>query len=1423
MPTDELRKRLSQFLITRDYDNIEEYIQAEVEKRAQSTKPSSKETSHESADSESSYSTYIRSIDTGTISDFPTGDKECTMTTNEALSDPNIIFTPFDTIAPHSADDTEEGENSEFETGFRTRSFYEHDDSEESAFFVDETGLTDPNKLGIYNKHNQLGKGAMGSVWRVQDPSLYRKIALKVIHTESAMMSMERERFTEEAQITAQLQHPGIVPVYDYGALPSGHLYFTMKEVQGRTLKEVMRSVHQISGQGIWRTTTDGWNFRKLISAFLSICRTIAYAHSRGVIHCDIKPSNIMIGDYGEVLVVDWGIAKVIHTDNQNLVHTDSTQKGTSGPELLISGTPVYMSPEQASGMNHLIREKSDIYCLGSTLYHIMRGVPPFAGSEWSIMSDKCIKDPLSVRTPRTADAKSLPLPDELVQACEQAMARIPSYRYESVTELADAIEQWLDGAQRRDKALQILEGIKELERQHQELLHDNKQLLHRAEEELVQQVNSESAWNKWNTIQENKEKANLLMLEMEQQLHGALIYDSQLPYIHEKLAHIEYTSYLEASRREDTHAKKRYLRKFQTYFDVLSQQQKEYWQRKIQSHESSFSFAKEKRGSFVGREKSKNDIVDLLQTYSFITLLGTAGVGKTHLALEVGQQWQELQGQKSYFCDMSSVRDELGMIQLLGQTFSLPLSSNDPKQELIQFLRIHTPFLIIDNVEQIVSPISTLIQQIQEQTEQTKILCTSRLPIGDNKRNQYKVQPMKLLEGIELFVERAKAQQADFSLQVSNRTLVAQLVQKLDSLPLAIELAAAKVSTLSLAEIEQKLSDRFLLLRSKRRSDEQITLLAAVDWSWDLLSPVEKNVFRQCSVFQGGCTLHGIESVVRIEKEASHLEVIEALVDDNLIRKERQKDGSVRYFMLSFIQEYSAQKLEVQGAKETYKRHANYYTNQIIPHKKDAPREFYQRFYKELNNFIQASERGDEEVAYNSCVASLEILRYRGPASLAIQVTENFYQRAEISNKFRIQVQLKGLDFLRTVGQISAVTEQIEELEKKVQALEPNSEEYEYKLLYEAEINNQKSVLEISRGDFMKSKEYGLLAKEQFLALKRYHELCKTLCHVLRTLIILSQFEDAFLVMEEIKHLIQEHNLKGFTLRLETERTVMYLRTQKYQQAIKGYQKILEESDPHHKIQLSPIYGNMATCYKNLGAFEKAIEYNKKGYTIAIEVGNKRSMAIFHGSLGVLYSLTGKPDESIIELKKAKDICFDIKNRMGAYVYLGNIGTIQAQQKKYARAELNLKKVVQVSQELQHKRNLAIYKIWYGYCLLMLGKDPKEKTIQEAIDLSFTIHKGLWSFGSSLLAEYRALQGQWEEVEELIERGYDALVEYNERSIYLCRRALIYAKKEGHPKAEKAFQDCISFMEGASIYPNTQIHSLWTKVQKIYSKPLNP
>jgi serine/threonine protein kinase len=163
-----------------------------------------------------------------------------------------------------------------------------------------------------YEDLGLLGTGGMGEVRRVRDRDLGRTMACKVIHAEMMEQPALLARFIEEAQASAQLQHPGIVPVHEIGRMADGRFYFTMAEVKGRTFTDVIAEVHGASRGDRWEPGAAGWTFRRLVDALARACEAVAYAHARGVVHRDLKPENIMLGAHGEVLVVDWGLAKVL-------------------------------------------------------------------------------------------------------------------------------------------------------------------------------------------------------------------------------------------------------------------------------------------------------------------------------------------------------------------------------------------------------------------------------------------------------------------------------------------------------------------------------------------------------------------------------------------------------------------------------------------------------------------------------------------------------------------------------------------------------------------------------------------------------------------------------------------------------------------------------------------------------------------------------------------------------------------------------------------------------------------------------------------------------------------------------------------------------------------------------------------------------
>ncbi|MEE2836808.1 MAG: bifunctional serine/threonine-protein kinase/formylglycine-generating enzyme family protein [Myxococcota bacterium] len=330
--------------------------------------------------------------------------------------------------------------------------------------------------LGKYRDLGPLGKGGMGEVRRILDPVLNRTLAMKIIHPDSLRSEELVARFVEEVQVGSQLQHPNIIPVHELGVLDDGRAYFTMKEIKGREFAEAIKAVHQASKDGRWRASEDGWTFARLIEVFRQVCSAMAFVHSRGVIHRDLKPANVMIGRFDEVLIVDWGLAKVIGRPDDAVETFESVTTERSENKALqtrigaVAGTPSYMSPEQAAGQIDELDERSDIYALGAILYHILAGRPPFEGDGGQkILQPVLGTSPATLRRRVELDFQpgkitlsgdldftglsDPPLPDELVDACEKAMSHAKEDRFQSAQELSHALKQWIDGSKKRERA----------------------------------------------------------------------------------------------------------------------------------------------------------------------------------------------------------------------------------------------------------------------------------------------------------------------------------------------------------------------------------------------------------------------------------------------------------------------------------------------------------------------------------------------------------------------------------------------------------------------------------------------------------------------------------------------------------------------------------------------------------------------------------------------------------------------------------------------------------------------------------------------------------------------------------------------------------------------------------------------------------
>ncbi len=288
-----------------------------------------------------------------------------------------------------------------------------------------------------YSVGGVVARGGMGAILDAQQMAIGRTVAMKVML--EAGDEADVVRFIDEAKITGQLDHPNIVPIYEIGVDAQGQVFYTMKMVRGITLKKVL----DLLAEGV-DATMKKFPLCALLTILQKACDAIAFAHAKGVIHRDLKPENIMLGDFGSVLVMDWGLAKVLSERSTSSATRSmvASGRGADGSTMAgtVMGTPQYMAPEQARGEVETMDQRADIYALGGILFHILHLRAPIGGTDaWDIVA-RVARGELDWTPPEK------PLPDSLVAVCRKALALSPAQRYASVEELQADITAYQNG-----------------------------------------------------------------------------------------------------------------------------------------------------------------------------------------------------------------------------------------------------------------------------------------------------------------------------------------------------------------------------------------------------------------------------------------------------------------------------------------------------------------------------------------------------------------------------------------------------------------------------------------------------------------------------------------------------------------------------------------------------------------------------------------------------------------------------------------------------------------------------------------------------------------------------------------------------------------------------------------------------------------
>lgn len=281
-----------------------------------------------------------------------------------------------------------------------------------------------------------LGEGGMGRVAVALDRETGRVLALKTLRQELAANLGAVRRFVTEARVTAQLEHPAVIPVYDLGILPDGSLYYTMRIVRQRSLRAVLDAPDKRAD----------WSLAKLCGVFVQVCRAMSYAHTRGVIHRDLKPDNILLGDWGEVYVADWGVAKVVGgVDPVMPLQTEGTVPQATAAGTAI-GTVGYMAPEQLMGAAD-IDHRADLFALGVIFYELLTGQPPFSGDTAGAVMVATLHD-----QPVAPSVRQPACPEALESLCLSLLTKDRRHRPADAGFVANEVEAFLEGAKERER-----------------------------------------------------------------------------------------------------------------------------------------------------------------------------------------------------------------------------------------------------------------------------------------------------------------------------------------------------------------------------------------------------------------------------------------------------------------------------------------------------------------------------------------------------------------------------------------------------------------------------------------------------------------------------------------------------------------------------------------------------------------------------------------------------------------------------------------------------------------------------------------------------------------------------------------------------------------------------------------------------------
>ncbi|MGW6730889.1 protein kinase domain-containing protein [Nocardia sp. NPDC055029] len=673
------------------------------------------------------------------------------------------------------------------------------DDPFQTVRDVREPVLEDLAAAG-FEDAEEIGRGGFGVVYRCTQAELDRSVAVKILSAE--LDAENRARFFREQRAMGRLTgHPNIVTVLQVGVTASGRPYLVMPYHPLDSLDA------RIRGQGPLPVDTVLWIGVKIAGALES-------SHRLGILHRDVKPGNILLTDYGEPALTDFGIARIAGG-----FQTDSGA---------VTGSPAFTAPEVLEGQAP--SEAADVYGLAATLFCALTGHAAFERHS----GENVVTQFLRITSQTVPDLRESGVAEDVAAMVATAMSRDPKERPSAVA-MGEAIQQ----AQRR---------------------------------------------------------------------HGYTVDEMAL--------HAE-------SGRE--HAKR------QPAAPPMG------WRPPVSATSRSAGALPPELTSFVDRRTELAEVKNLLSSARLVTLTGIGGVGKTRLALRAAATVRSEFADGVQLVELADISDPSLLVDAVAATLGLRDHSARPLQEVVvEFLSTRELLLVMDNCEQLVEAVAELVEICLRDCPNLRMVITSRepldisgevvmrvppLPVPDPEREQ-SPRGLPRYDAVTLFTNRATSVVPAFGLTEDNGAIVARICARLDGLPLAIELAAARMRTMSPEQILQRLDDRYALLTRARRTapTRQQTLQWCIDWSYELCTPAEQRLWGRLAVFSGGFELDAAEQICGADLAGTALDVLSSLVDKSILIRE-ESSGVVRFRMLETVRDYGRHKLQESGEEQQIRR----------------------------------------------------------------------------------------------------------------------------------------------------------------------------------------------------------------------------------------------------------------------------------------------------------------------------------------------------------------------------------------------------------------------------------------------------------------------------------------------------------------------